>query len=313
MRILKTFAVGAVATFAAASAPAATLTASQILTQFNSVVSGNFSTAHDVEGRLVANNLVKGATFYNNPSNTPSAFSAVNAINIGANGGGNINNGGSVNYVTSNAGSFNLNGSGGSIKHGVPTFSMADFTTPLNALESQLAGLSNTNGTLNAADPNNFTFNLTGNASSTSVFNLTTSQLGSAANINFSGTASTVVINVRYNGTVGAQGQKEFSINGNFNDNSHLGTHIIWNFVDTTQVNFRGWYGTVLAGTSTVTNTSAMNGFLYAANFVGDGELHDRVFAGTLPAAPVPEPATWGMMAVGLAGLALARRRQSGR
>jgi hypothetical protein len=197
--------VGAVATFAAASAPAATLTASQILTQFNSVVSGDFSTAHDVEGRLVANNLVKGATFYNNPSNTPSAFSAVNAINIGANGGGNINNGGSVNYVTSNAGSFNLNGSGGSIKHGVPTFSMADFTTPLNALESQLAGLSNTNGTLNAADPNNFTFNLTGNASSTSVFNLTTSQLGSAANINFSGTASTVVINVRYSGTVGAR------------------------------------------------------------------------------------------------------------
>lgn len=310
MRALKTLVIGTVATLAAVSAHADTLTASQILNQFNGVVTGNFSTASDVEGRLVANNLVKGATFYNNPRNTPSAYAAVNAINIQANGGGNVNNGGGVNYVNSNAGHFNLNG-GGSIKHGVPTFSMADFATPLNALEGQLAGMSNANGVLNAADPNNFTFNLTGNASSTSVFNLTTSQLGSAANINFSGAAGTVIINVRYDGVVGGNGAKAFTINGNFNDNSHMGSHIVWNFVDTTAVNFRGWYGTVLAGTSTVSAGSAMNGFLYAANYVGDGELHDRNFAGVLPTSPVPEPSSWAMMGVGLAGLMLMRCRQS--
>ena len=306
MRTLKPLAFGA-ALLAAASVHAAPLTASQIMTQFNSVVTGDFSTTSDVEGRLVANNISHGATFYNNPSNTPSAFAAVNAITIGSNGGGNVNNGGSVNYVTSDAGHFNLNGSGGSIKHGVPTFAMSDFSTPLNALEAQLAGMANANGSLNSADPNNFTFNLTGNANSTSVFNLTTSQLGAAANINFSGTANTVIINVRYDGTVGTHGEKAFTINGNFNDNSHLGSHIIWNFVDTTAVNFRGWYGSVLAGTSDVSAGSAMNGFLYAKDFLGNGELHDRPFQGALP---VPEPSGWAMMGVGLAGLALVRRRK---
>lgn len=308
MRALHTLAFGAVATFAAATAHADTLTAGQIMTQFNGVVTGNFSTASDVEGRLVANHLVRGATFYNNPSNTPSAYAAVNAITIGANGGGNVNNGGSVNYIASNAGHFNLNG-GGSIKHGVPTFSMADFSTPLNALESQLAGMANANGVLNAADPNNFTFNLTGNAASTSVFNLTTRQLGSAANINFSGTAGTVIINVRYDGAVGGDGAKAFTINGNFNDNSHMGNRLVWNFVDTTAVNFRGWYGAVLAGGSTVSAGSAMNGFLYAANYVGNGELHDRTFAGVLPTSPVPEPSSWAMLGAGLAVLAFVRRR----
>jgi choice-of-anchor A domain-containing protein len=306
MRILKPLAIGA-AILAASSAHAAPLTASQIMTQFNGVVTGDFSTTSDVEGRLVANNLVHGATFYNNPSNTPSNFAAVNAITIGANGGGNVNNGGSVNFITSNAGHFNLNGSGGSVGQGVPSFSMSDFSTPLNSLEAQLAGMSNANGSLNSADPNNFTFNLTGGANSTSVFNLTTSQLGAAANINFSGTANTVVINVRYDGVVGTHGEKAFTINGNFNGAGNLNNHIIWNFVDTTAVNFRGWYGSVLAGTSDVSAGSAMNGFLYAKDYLGNGELHDHPFQGALP---VPEPSGWAMMGVGLVGLMLVRRRQ---
>ncbi|WP_373991632.1 collagen-binding domain-containing protein [Duganella sp. BuS-21] len=310
MRTLKTLAIGTLAAIAAVSAQAAPLTSSQILNQFNAVITGEVSTTSDIEGRLVVNNLVKGATFYNNPRGNASDYSAINAITIGANGGGNINNGGGVNYVTSNAGSFNLNGSGGSIKHNVPTFTIADFSAPLNALEAQLAGMSSANSLLNASDPNNFNFGLTGNASSTSVFNITTSQLASAATINFSGTANTVIINVRYDGAVTQSGAKALTINGNFNDNSHLGNRIIWNFVDTTQVNFKGWYGTVLAGTSDVQAGSAMNGFLYAESYTGPGELHDRNFLGTLPTAPVPEPSTWAMMGVGLAGLALLRRRQ---
>lgn len=309
MRLLKTIAIGTLATAAAVSAQAAPLTSSQILNQFNAVVTGEVSTTSDIEGRLVAGDVVKGATFYNKPRGTASDYSAINAVKISATGSMNINNGGGANYLTTNAGSFNLNG-GGSIKQGVPTFSMSDFSTPLNALEAQLAGLSSANSLLNATDPNNFNFKLTGTATSTSVFNITTTELASARTINFSGTANTVIINVRYDGVIGNDGAKALTIDGNFNDNSQLGSRIIWNFVDTTAINFKGWYGTVLAGTSDVHAGSAMNGFLYAESYTGPGELHDRAFLGTLPAA-VPEPSTWAMMGIGLVGLALVRRRQN--
>src|SRR5580658_9287158 len=94
---------------AAASLPARSevITAGEILDQFNAVVTGDFSTNSEVEGRLVA---------------------------------GTINNSGSVNTINSNSGSFNFNG-GGSAGTDNPTFAMDDFTKPLNALESQLGGL----------------------------------------------------------------------------------------------------------------------------------------------------------------------------
>ncbi|MHA4870858.1 collagen-binding domain-containing protein [Duganella sp. PWIR1] len=311
MRILKTLAIGTLAAFAAVSAQAAPLTASQILSQFNGVFTNDFSSASDVEGRLVANNISRGATFNKDPNGVASNFAAVNAITIGVNGGGNVLHGGSVNYVTSNLGSFGVT-NGGTVSKGAPVFAMSDFSTPLNALEAQLAGMASANGNLYVPDQNGFTFQLTGGASATSVFNITTSQLAYAANIAFTGTADTVIINVRYDGAGGVNDPKVLNINGNFNDNSHLGSRIIWNFVDTTQINMRGWYGTILAGTSDISAGSALNGFVYAESYLssGNGELHDRAFLGTLPTAPVPEPSTWAMMGVGLAGLALVRRRQ---
>lgn len=284
---------------ATSSAFAAPLTSSQILTQFNAVVSNNFSTASDVEGRLVTTNLNRGATFYNNPRGAASDFAAINAVNIG-NFGGNVNNGGSVNFQTENAAHFNLNGSGGKISK-TPTFAMSDFTTPLNALTSQLFGMA-ANSTINANDPNNFTFNVNGGTNGTAVFNLTTAELSRAANINFSGSANTIIVNVS-----GAS----YNSNANFNDNSNLKSHIIWNFADATSLQFRSWNGAVLAGNATVGSGSQMQGFLYAKDFTGNGELHDYGFAGSLPMAPVPEPTTYAMLGAGLGLLLLARRRRT--
>ena len=125
-------------------AHAAVLTAEDILTQFNAVVSNNFSTNSDVEGRLVAGNINNGgsSTFYEKPnsSSAPSSFKGVNALTIRNCPSCNVNNGGGVNFITSNAGTFNLNG-GGSVSQNDPSFAMSDFTTPLDALQAKLAAM----------------------------------------------------------------------------------------------------------------------------------------------------------------------------
>jgi choice-of-anchor A domain-containing protein len=285
------------------SASAVVLTASDIMGQFNAVVTGKFSSGHDVEGRMVAGELVTGATFYNGPRGLASNFAAINALKID-NFNANINNGGSVNYQLSNGASFNLNG-GGKVVQQSASFAMSDLSTPLIALMGQLGALAS-NSVIDARDSNNFTFKLTPDAAGLAVFNLSTGLLGSASNIIFSGSADTIIVNV----TGG-----NFTEIGNFNDNGNLKSHIIWNFIDATSLSFKGWHGAVLAGNGDVINSSAMEGLLYAKSFVGGGELHDYRFEGTLPVAAtaaraVPEPATWAICAIGLLALGASRRRR---
>jgi choice-of-anchor A domain-containing protein len=282
-------------------AHAAVITADEILGQFNAVVTDNFSTNSDVEGRLVAGkiNNSQSSTFYENPNSlsAPSSFRGVNALTIENCPSCNVNNGGGVNFVTSNAGSFNLNG-GGTIAQNNPSFAMSDFTSPLNGLQTQLGALGQ-NSDFTTPNSNSLVFDVAP-VNGTAVFDISGAQLAGAANDNYNVTfanasaATTIVINVT--GSF-AQGGGE-----NFNGDTFLNEHVIWNFEDATNVSVKGWHGAVLAGDATVTNTSAMEGFLYAENFTGGGELHDFPFQGSVSGA-VPEPSTWAMMALGFAGL----------
>jgi len=303
MAVLWTGLAAAIATIIAEPARAVPLTASDILTEFNAIISNDFTSQHDVEGRLLANRITGGATF-NMPRGTAAAssYQAVNANTI-TNGltNGNVDNGGNVNYVTSNAGHFNMNG-GGTIANNYPSFGVNDFTTPLNALAAGLAKLTS-NSAINASDPNNFRFIESPNASGLALFSVSAATLSTARNLIFSGSASTIIINVT--GT-------SFTQSTNFNASDFLNRHIIWNFAGATNLSFTNWHGSVLAGNASVTNSSPIEGMLYAKNFTGGGELHDFTFAGTLPnidPAPIPEPATPLVLGTGITALGVARLR----
>ena len=301
---------GAVALIALAStsapAQAGALTAEQIFTEFNGVVWGSFTTTSDVEGRLVANNITGGATFYNNPRGEASAFQAINAITIG-NVNGNVNNGGSVNYVTSLTNShFNYNG-GGSLVQQDPNFKIGDFTTPLNAEITTLTGLA-ANSTVNASDNNNVKFNVTADAKGIAVFDITAAQFQNFAGVEFVNDASakTIIVNVTGGGNI----TENFNTVGG--NTAYENSHVIWNFEDAASLSIKTIHGAVLAEDATVTNGSPIEGLLYAKNFNGQGELHDYPFLGVLPtSSAVPEPSTWALMGLGFAGLGFAARRRA--
>jgi choice-of-anchor A domain-containing protein len=289
---------------AAASLPArsAVITAGEILDQFNAVVIDNFSTNSDVEGRLVAGTIDNSgsSSFYINPNplSSPSSFQGVNALTISACQSCNVNNGGGVNYINSNSGSFNLNG-GGSIQQNNPAFTMSDFTKPLNGLESELGGLSS-NSNWSSPNSNSLVFDVTPDAKGVAVFDMTAAELEGSSSDNYNITftnetsAKTIIINVSGNFTE-PSGQ-------NFNGDTYLNEHVIWNFEGATSLCFNYWHGAVLGGDATVTNSSPIEGFLYAKNFDGMGELHNYPFEGVLPGS-APELSTWAMMALGFAGL----------
>jgi choice-of-anchor A domain-containing protein len=292
---------GLIAGLAAGPAHAGPLTSQQILSEFNAVIGGTFTSSSDVEGRLVANTLAGGATFYNMPRGTAagSSFGAVNAITVGAGVNANVNNGGSVNVQGANNGKFSFNGGGSEVN--TPPFAITDFTAPLTATATQLFALA-PNSSISSSDPNNFTFNATPDASGTAVFSLSTALLSTARNLNFNiGSATTIIIDVT---------GSSFTDSTNFNASAFLNSHVIWDFDQATSLSFSGWHGTVLAPLATVSNSSAMEGSLFAQNFNGNGELHDYTYAGSaLDPAPAPEPASLAIFGLGLLGLGFAHVR----
>jgi choice-of-anchor A domain-containing protein len=318
MSTLKSISVAAAAllTTAALPAHAASLTAMQILEQFNGVVWNNFSTQSDVEGRLVANNVIGGATFYNNPNAAAAAssFQALNAINLTTCQSCNLNNGGSANWVSTLGGNvhFNYNG-GGSLKNGVPTFAISDFTTPLNAFVAGLTNLGSTHAlsTIDASDNNQVNFKVSADANGVAVFKLTDTQLAGYAGIKFSDltSAKTIIVDVTSTGI-------NPSFTQNFNDltsnTTYENEHVIWNFETEKTISIKYLHGALLGEDASVTSGSPIEGLLYAKNFSGNGELHNYPFLGVNPiqsVAGVPEPATWALLGMGFAGLGFASRR----
>lgn len=320
-------------------AHATTLTDQQILSQFNAVIFGNFSSTSDVEGAaIVGGNMTGGATFYNNPGPEQSAstagsasgagYGALNVVgNISA-GQYNMNNGGSVYYGGSNGGRFNMNG-GGTLSAS-PALSASNFASqfqsPMVQLSQSLAAMTANSSMPNPATtngyPNNVPIVATNVPSGVSVFNISSTDLANLAsfNVNLNGD-STVIFNVNVAQSCSSPSvcSNPLTLSANFQNASAVAGNIIWNFYNATSLNFTtAWGGTILAPGASVTNSTQLDGTLVANNYGGNGELHDYPYAGSLPqtttttttttdSAPVPEPPATLVLLAGLAALGLVR------
>jgi choice-of-anchor A domain-containing protein len=287
-----------------------------ILSQFNAVVTGTFTSTADVEGRIAVGDLTGGAQFDTNPRGAASSLPAITAMEVTGCNNCKVNNGGNVSVVNSNSGSFVFNGGGKLVS---PSFTMSDLTTPLNALQTQLSGMASTASyTYDASNHNYFDFILPTTDTGEVVFNITDpavlTALEDASTINFvneNTSFSDMLIIINVSASTFAQ-----SGSSNFNADTYLNEHVIWNFEDATSLSFKYWHGAVLAGDASVTNTSPIEGFLYAKDFTGSGELHDYPLDPIVPSVsnfvtPVPEASTWAMMALGFGGLGFAALRKT--
>jgi len=280
---------------AAAPAQAGSMTAKDILSSFNLVTSGNVSTQSDIVGDAVVGGDLSGATFFGGGSNIPSSPTLYLFGNL--NSSLNLNAGGSLYYAGSITQHVNFNGGGK--RYAAPPNPLGYYTNPLTALSAQLSGLTATTGTSFV----NGKFNA-GSDTGVVVFDITGSALASDLvnhDISFAGNGVTSYI---------------INVIGDFTDPSSTHFNVdqqdaLFNFEDATKVNLGQWGASILAPDAAVKITSGGNieGSVFAASFLGGGELHNNnLFNGALPTgalvtAAVPEPSTWAMMIAGFAGL----------
>jgi choice-of-anchor A domain-containing protein len=333
--------IGAAFVSCALPASAQTITGTDALREWNLVVLGNLESSSEVEGRtFVGGNLTGNSSNYqiSTPVVSPTGQPGLTVVGDVTGGTKNLNNGSGAVVGGNVTSGFNLNGAaqtvqvGGTISNtnvnqntvqsglGASSSSFsADLNLQKSVLASSMTDLSNgfaalaTNSQLVIAG-NKGTFSAQPDANGLAVFNITSAQMNSIGEIAFNlNGADTAIVNVS-----GAA----ITLNDNFlGGTQNLGEHVIWNFANAETLNLTtAWGGSILAPAANATTANYIQGSAVFGNLVQNGEMHIGTYVGTYypPSTPVdpgtpsavPEPTTWALFLLGVAGLWLVVRRR---
>lgn len=311
----------------------ASLTAPEILNQFNLVVFGDATSSSHVDGRAYVGGSLTGGIYVSHPGDTPASDYAGLTVGGGASGvmvnddgaviGGSLSNStinsgaaavfGSASYNNFNGPAYVAGAQVGNNFNGGTDSSLAtgtaaqaatstDFPSVLTELSNQLMNLSSTGSTV-TINGNKATFNAVADSNGVAVFNLSDADLlAGEFDFNLNG-ATTIILN---------SGDDVISIGANFLGGLArlIGATTIWNFYNATSVTISSEFGgSILAPLADFTNYNNIEGGVYVNTLHQYGEIHLQPFTGEIPTSTVPVPPAVLLLGSALAGLAPLRKK----
>ncbi|MFY7864101.1 choice-of-anchor A family protein [Roseateles sp.] len=320
---------------------AAPLSAQQILTQFNLVTLGNAtSNNQQVDGRSFIGGSLNGGVFGTRPGAMGASdyagltvMGSANGMQVNGQGAvimGSLSNsivnqgsssvlGGAANnhfngpsYVAGPSANNQFNG--GKLSQATAAAQAAnstDFAASIKGLSTSLSQLASTGSTVNISDGgqgNRVTFSAVANSQGLAVFDLSSmdKQIFSKGEFAFDlKGANTVIFNVD-------ETSLDFASNFLNGSASELGSKVIWNFHQATDLTIHNQFGgVILAPNATLNNFNTIQGSVLVNQLNQGGKISWNGFAGDITTA-VPEPATYAMLLSGLGVVGwLARRRRA--